>query len=115
MTFSEDNPLLHSTPEDAGRRPRHTPGPWRVGNVDRTTPTVLSGGRLIAEVHDLCIPSEHADDVANAHLIAAAPDLLEACLHALSTVKRWDKTGIPQPTLLRSLRDAIAKAEGGAA
>ena len=66
---------------------KHTPGPWRVGDelgvvicdtMNDTTyhsPSELAayGGALIAE------SIRHA---ANAWLIVAAPELLEACLHA---------------------------------
>jgi hypothetical protein len=68
---------------------RHTPGPWRVGHsvwsrergsaIEGTVPTVRAyndvGGCDIPVV-SLGLPQEECE--ANARLIAAAPDLLEA-------------------------------------
>lgn len=57
---------------------QHTPGPWRV---EKTGPALL----VWSDKPGLCAsvnpPGSKADktDIANARLIAAAPDLLEAC------------------------------------
>lgn len=61
----------------------HTPGPWRVNDHRmRTSPKVYGpwmrgrgGPRKIADIYG---PGD-SDVYANARLIAAAPDLLEAC------------------------------------
>ena len=63
---------------------KHTPGPWKVeDNPWGGTPHVRSGRRrllrLLAEGNE-----EIAESVANARLIAAAPDLL-AALEAVTT------------------------------
>lgn len=82
----------------------HTPGPWRVdfnGNaIDVCGPT-----HRIAE---LWLHDDRAQDKANAILISAAPDLLEAleglygtCPPAL--LKKW-------PNITALVRAAIAKA-----
>jgi hypothetical protein len=56
------------------------------------------------------------EDVANANLISAAPDLLAACKMALSKMQAaWDDTGVcPEFDAddLAPLRAAITKAEG---
>ncbi len=72
----------------------HTPGPWAViANAD--LPKTM---QVI-----------HVSDVeANASLIAAAPDLLEAC----EQVKLWAEEGDPfvAEDVLPIIEDAIAKA-----
>lgn len=58
---------------------KHTPGPWKYDGV---TPIVLDGaGRIVADVitMDPLFPDAPPVD-ANARLIAAAPELLEAAL-----------------------------------
>lgn len=55
----------------------HTPGPWQVHGSHIYTADPERA--LLAQVHN---PGSRRDDYplkANAHLIAAAPDLLEAC------------------------------------
>jgi hypothetical protein len=59
---------------------------------------------VVAEVHDEHQPTGQA----NAALIAAAPELLEACRKALSCMAPEDND-----VTAKALRAAIAKAEGG--
>lgn len=88
---------------------RYTSGPWRV----RPNGDIRAGGKdanLVAMVVQHQMPWQ-----ANARLIAAAPDLLEACIAVMnrSAGRLFDtdqKTGYPFDVLLRA---AIAKAEGG--
>lgn len=101
---------------------KHTPGPW---SVDPDFDAVDDGDytrevfddpeqRLVATVH-----GDTAEEAAaNARLIAAAPDLLEACKAALAIFdERRDKylpRGISDDEFADTvLRPAIAKAEGG--
>lgn len=58
---------------------KHTPGPWAVGYLDQ------SGQRIVKQEHiEICTCWHHSvgsieqEMEANARLIAAAPDLLEA-------------------------------------
>ena len=89
-----------------------TPGPWthhadnsiRVCNGAHDS---SDGCRSIAEAEIIGV--ERSEAVANAKLIAAAPDLLEACEQALIVL---EVHGIEQSTPY--LRDAIAKAKGDA-
>jgi hypothetical protein len=83
---------------------KHTPGPWHVesrksfGNFYE----IRSGGKGIA-----CIADENGREEANAALIAAAPDMLEA-LEKISALH-------PVKCILvevKQARDAIAKAKG---
>ena len=97
---------------------RHTPGPWRAytGEVRpqmmyRRNICILeeSGERFMAVAAD-----HHVDQVteheANAHLIAAAPDLLEACEEALQRLGGRFQAEDMQAG--RTLRAALAKARG---
>jgi hypothetical protein len=97
----------------------HTPGPWFVDRRDSGCAnavdilTVRGGDCLqIASITNEDEPLSEArltdEDRANAHLIAAAPDLLAACeaaYIALPIAEHNDKT-------LATLRAAIAKAVG---
>lgn len=91
----------------------HTPGPWRLD--------ALHGHRVVgpklAPVANCEVPSAHpaVEDrcAANARLIAAAPELLEAAEHLLQhhrVVKLLQSdTGSER---VRALRAAIVKARG---
>jgi hypothetical protein len=103
---------------------KHTPGPWvleiqkplalstRIGE-----PIAVVGGEYLYESIEIivgrtCDFGSHGAEqtLANARLIAAAPDMLEA-LEAIS--ERFQGTfldGFPKT----KLREAIAKAKGGA-
>jgi hypothetical protein len=95
----------------------HTPGPWHIKdsyiivgphskdpeNRERTVAaTIVSRGTYIAEA------------AANAHLIAAAPDLLEALIHMVSVAERdgWQRAVSGRQLFLWDAKVAIAKAKG---
>lgn len=89
-----------------------TPGPWRVQPLPpncggcRTIQAGKSGEYRQAQwQHDLC--STHgihndSEDAANARLIAAAPDLLNACEQALSALQ-WIQDITPDTDLRSSI------------
>ena len=82
----------------------HTPGPWKA--------TSVSDGK---ELHYFIAPNGHAsvaeaDNMANARLIAAAPELLEATRIALKYLIA--KNTIKTVDIENALGDAIKKAEG---
>lgn len=87
----------------------HTPGPWdyRKGLGCKDIGPRLSRQSIqgIASTWGL---SDDKEDEANARLIAAAPDLLDAADRALVTLDAL----YHQPELCRRLRAAIAKARG---
>jgi hypothetical protein len=95
---------------------RHTPGPWRVNGFNKRGDRVvgdLDGG--VANVY--CEEdSVRADPIgeANAHLIAAAPDLLDACKLAHSYFHNREGRDLADLGLdaSKALTSAIAKAEG---
>jgi hypothetical protein len=72
----------------------HTPGPWKIltaddgfiGDVEKRDFGITAGG-IIAEVFYQIDDDVFADVEANANLIHAAPDLLEACEKAYGTIE----------------------------
>jgi hypothetical protein len=88
----------------------YTRGPWRV-----VRPRLFKGFyyvqdkqlRYIAEIHDW-----NGQGRANAYLIAAAPDLLEAFNNLVGeVVSKWPHA--EDTVVIRQARDAIAKATTG--
>lgn len=80
---------------------KHTPGPWTYREG------MISGGNKIkiAEMDQCHMPNiEH---YANAALIAAAPELLEACKKAIIAIEERELT-----VAIAFLEAAIRKAEG---
>lgn len=97
---------------------KHTPGPWGVTHQTLTDQSwdvvseAISGGICVATCG--CCESESSHIAANAHLIAAAPELLQACKAVLAWIEshsdeewRHDHAGSEEV-----LQSAIAKAEG---
>lgn len=98
---------------------KHTPGPWNVEGPD------WYGDFNIVPSHEaLAIGAvvrngmrDQGETEANARLISAAPDLLEALRELFATVKGecprlLDEDRGANPHLYSSIVDAIAKAEG---
>jgi len=94
---------------------KHTPGPWRI----KWGENIFGGERLVANAgsHQQNFDTEKAaaENKANARLIAAAPDLLEA-LKAVVTEdgKGWTNLTVGSDSTLAAAVAAIAKAEGKA-
>ena len=95
---------------------KHTPRPWRIEVVtDFGAPIIASDTcwkgqkRIIAKVfyHS---GSEDPEVIANAHLIAAAPDLLEACNLIDFIPEGWEMP-LGWNQIAAQIRKAIAKAE----
>ena len=116
---------------------KHTPGPWKltelpwecdgqsepIYRVDGESTLFLS----VAPCSDGYVPGQNE---ANAHLIAAAPDLLAACEAVLAVLGfmtesgndaklktkmralGWDGTGSPEHFSWRFTEKAVAKARG---
>jgi len=63
---------------------KHTPGPWHTGGVNLISVYGCDGIQLaVITDRDGATPA----DKANAKLIAAAPDLLEACTRAMNIIE----------------------------
>ncbi len=94
---------------------KHTPKPWHV-YVDDCGVTV---GGIDTELFRVCGGSSDAEELTNARLIAAAPDMLDALAEAenalLDYVETIEKTGASLNygrAVLTKIRAAIAKATG---
>ena len=114
----------------------HTPGPWHAETSDHYT---LGGDMIEISLHDsegmICdqiasVMLDTGDDTAedqkrykeqeaNAHLIAAAPDLLAACEAvyeadeaAIKELKACGLDGSVDPKITAQLKAAIAHAKG---
>ena len=101
---------------------QHTPAPWTIHADTDGWPLVMSGGvagRIVANVNPQSCPDESSAPAfvampceANARLIAAAPELLEALEASLALIE----LGIPfEGAITRKIRAAIAKATGSEA
>lgn len=108
----------------------YTKGPWRVFSMGIDSDTQMEDfeiyhddGKLrsqIARCFDMALCMEHGKTKANAHLIAAAPDLLEAAKQVVWKLgHNGDPNYNPGPVSItrldatvRMLEKAIAKAEG---
>ena len=89
---------------------KHSPAPWkiRINYPER----VINGNRTIAECCDR-VNSPSNEDLANAKLIAAAPELLEAVKIGLTYVKCSCSSNEERLNKhIEILEKAIAKAEG---
>ena len=87
---------------------KHTPGPWKLTEHDERSARIESRLEFIARIEGIDWGSEECK--ANARLIAAAPDLLEALKNLL-----WqhdNNAGQLCGMALQDARAAIAKAEG---
>lgn len=89
---------------------KHTPGPW--------TRSTRFPGRIKAQRYDVAAVCDWGQEEpvspendANARLISAAPDLLEAAEKALAMTER-ESWGTDRLSVLSQLRAAIAKARG---
>lgn len=93
----------------------HTLGPWTLtelpeGKRGAAGQWVIRGNGLQLL---LCLPHGTPTHEANARLIAAAPELLEACKYALSVLLEVPPVTEPLPirSAIRKLEDVIQKAE----
>jgi len=97
---------------------KHTPGPWSINDWPQATTDIAIGAvgaPLIAKVplRDVSLNEQKA----NASLIAAAPDLLEALKLAVSALERSDYIMMDDDSfdVVDVAREVIYKATGGAA
>lgn len=87
---------------------KHTAGPWRTVRRSATVAIENADGDILAEVYGKTTRPEK-EWYANAELIAAAPDLLEACKTIIKLGKsRYHDLGID-----KMVEAAVDKAEKG--
>lgn len=97
----------------------HTPGPWSVygcaiyqndcWNAGNNEGGVRIGSTFQGSDEDLNDECPSEVQYANARLIAAAPELLEACKLALDCIGKGE---MPDTLARNTLESAISKAEG---
>ena len=103
---------------------KHTPGPWHVclNELMRDDSYVITTGEDVtgewiasvrAVIDDETLNVRGEEHQANARLIAAAPDLLAACLLAMPVVAEFGWTD-HERDVFRALRNATNKALGEA-
>ena len=91
---------------------KHTPGPWSFYTEPQPSgcPIVGAKGLMIAQLaHSINYNDQAETAIANARLIAAAPELLEALQKMLDV---WEHGGIATYPIGEA-RAAISKATGG--
>jgi hypothetical protein len=89
---------------------QHTPGPWASNSADSFELGVYGNGYRIAKMTG----GEINRDIANARLIAAAPELLDALQAIVKSLADQDDEGlIEHAQQMIDARAAIAKATGG--
>lgn len=92
---------------------QHTPGPWIINPyAERSViaPVFATGPKAIAMLQGRIQGRDEIRE-ANGRLIAAAPELLEACKLA----ERWLESWASAEPYLATIRTAITKATGCAA
>lgn len=95
------------------KTPSHTPAPWRYQTDENGDNTLIvdKDGKFITDVRVNITASQQA----NARLIVAAPELLEALKAAreyLSESNEYNDGNRKENTLMNVFESAIAKAEG---
>jgi hypothetical protein len=104
---------------------KHTPAPWRI---EQEPDLIAIKAFRLDNASDICALPDGKIDQANARLIAAAPDLLEALqgyvAHIESCRAAWEEDGAERNTKMHGLavalnnilgdriKEAIAKATG---
>lgn len=104
---------MNSRTETVEKQAGYTPGPWQV------TASIVDGNFTVYELENTQGAESEAEAEANARLIAAAPELLEAlkeihklwCCPAPHRLKDWSARC---DVMADYARTAIARAEGGA-
>lgn len=85
----------------------HTPGPWAVDEIRSVQAITWCGEVCIADVGG---NADEEEQLANARLIAAAPDLLAACEAMIAAEKACDI--LAGDSAITAIRAAIARAKG---
>ena len=96
---------------------KHTPGPWSYRLNRHTGPTITADSSDTDIVHLLSITDSGEQELANARLIAAAPDLLAALERIVKLGRAKARAGLLTPCE-RTMREigaaAITRAKGEA-
>lgn len=105
-------PTLAPSAPSCGKT-QHTPGPWTFDTKRSPARLVAGNSAALAMVYltDPETKKRSAEHLANARLIAAAPELLEA-LEALYVQEDWEGEDIDPASPIGKARAAIASARG---
>ena len=87
----------------------HTPGPWKVESVHNTREVLAPSGRTICRAHLDEATRTEAETLANAHLIAEAPELLDHLEYAVKLLRPFGHSA-----QVRAMHATIARARGEA-
>lgn len=87
----------------------HTPGPWSI-STDREATGVIYA-LLGFEWEDICVITPRCEAAANAHLIAAAPEMLDVLEELRESASYWSEYDVPLGIVER-IEYAIMKARG---
>lgn len=92
----------------------HTPGPWQYSFEGGTVAFIVEAdGTTVAKISTTENSTAHSALPANARLIAAAPDMLEALEAIVKSLADHDDEGmIEHAQQMIDARAAIAKAKG---
>lgn len=98
---------------------KHTPGPWAVTDCAIGGPSVTAGKSVIADIRTFggvhANGEQNTKTLANASLIAAAPDLLDALKALTHSLDVEDLVHDDQRSSFAAAIAAIDKATGGSA
>ena len=102
---------------------KHTPGPWLIAESVVSRHAITNMRRIRSKneglehgaVCDVYGIQDGSEASANARLIAAAPDLLEALQGMIEVVSNTEYGEIDRKLAVKDARASIAKATGGAA
>ena len=89
----------------------HTPGPWGI-DINSVGEYLISAGPIGTPVDYLAVITNRKRSKANARLIAAAPELLEAVEAASDYFHDFTESDQEETDLAKLMRAAIAKAKG---
>lgn len=95
---------------------KHTKGPWEVGDLVENDyePRFVQvlGNDGVKHIAKAVYGQTDEECATNAHLIAAAPDLLEACKASVQSLGEVYGMTDKEAHLLKMLQKAIIEAEG---
>jgi hypothetical protein len=96
---------------------KYTPGPWKIDPIgdklDTDTIEIFAGNKWVADAKGVHVGPLRGEEVrANAHLIAAAPELLEVLENIIEGL---DEAHYPTSMneYIKKAKQAIKKATGG--
>jgi hypothetical protein len=100
----------------------HTPGPWEIGSINKRDKnlwwaavfTPKNTGKFHTPRAGEALGVDREECEGNAHLIAAAPEMLEALRNVAEIMSGADYSHVKADMVRAICRRAISTAEGGA-